>query len=98
MHRLNAPEPQVIIAGAGPAGLTAAIALARYGVECLIVDRRPQPSTLPKATVISTRNMEMLRSWDLDEAVLAGGNDVEWRLLVTRTLAEASSGQMVEVG
>jgi 2-polyprenyl-6-methoxyphenol hydroxylase-like FAD-dependent oxidoreductase len=88
----------VVIVGAGPAGLTAAIALARYGVECLVVESRLQPSTLPKATVISVRNMEMLRSWGLEDEVLAGGNDVDWRMMVCRTLAEASSGQTIQVG
>src|SRR6476646_300630 len=98
MQGNNPSQQQVVIAGAGPAGLTAAITLARYGIECLIVERTAEPSPLPKATVISVRNMEMLRSWELDEAVLAGGNDVEWRLMICHTLAHASAGQVIQVG
>jgi flavin-dependent dehydrogenase len=44
----------VVVAGAGPAGLTAAIMLARYGVGSLLVEQRDDPSTLPRATGIST--------------------------------------------
>ncbi len=44
----------VLIAGAGPAGLTAAVTLAREGVESLVVDRKRDLSDLPRATVIST--------------------------------------------
>jgi 2-polyprenyl-6-methoxyphenol hydroxylase-like FAD-dependent oxidoreductase len=35
----DAPETQVLIAGAGPIGMTAAIELARRGIACRIVDR-----------------------------------------------------------
>ena len=33
---MNENETFVLIAGAGPAGLTTAIALARRGIECLL--------------------------------------------------------------
>jgi putative polyketide hydroxylase len=59
-RRLELP---VLIVGAGPAGLMAAVALARHGIECLVVERRRELSTLPRATAISTRSMELLRSW-----------------------------------
>jgi 2,4-dichlorophenol 6-monooxygenase len=37
---MNSHEIPVLIVGAGAAGLTTAVALARYGVECLLVERR----------------------------------------------------------
>ena len=60
-------EVPVLVAGAGPAGLAAAAVLARYGVETLLVERRRRPSGLPRATAISTRSMELLRSLGLEE-------------------------------
>jgi choline dehydrogenase-like flavoprotein len=71
-RRLELP---VVVVGAGPAGLMAAVALAGHGIECLVVERRREPATLPRATAISTRSMELLRSWGLEEEVRAGGAD-----------------------
>ena len=56
-------SPHVVIAGAGPAGLTTAIALSRLGIICLLVERRAEPSGLPRATFLSTRTMEIVRGW-----------------------------------
>jgi putative polyketide hydroxylase len=65
-------EVPVVIAGAGPAGLVTAITLARNGIGSLLVERNPGLSPLPRATAVSTRTMELLRSWGLEEAVRAG--------------------------
>jgi putative polyketide hydroxylase len=65
-------EVPVVIAGAGPAGLVAAITLARNGIGSLLVERNPGLSPLPRATAVSTRTMELLRSWGLEEEVRAG--------------------------
>src|SRR3712207_8038127 len=37
--------------------LTAALALAEHGVRTLVVERRPALSSLPRATLVSTRSM-----------------------------------------
>jgi putative polyketide hydroxylase len=80
-------EVPVLVIGAGPAGLTTAITLARYGVRCLLVERRPALSTLPRATAVSTRTMEIVRSWGLEHRVRVGGVEVEWDAWVTETLS-----------
>ena len=77
----------VVVAGAGPAGLTAAIMLARHGVGSLLVEQRNDLSTLPRATGISTRTMELIRSWELDGQVRAGAMDVRFEAWLTETLA-----------
>jgi putative polyketide hydroxylase len=95
---MGARETPVLVVGAGPAGLTAAIALARQGVRTLLVERRIDLSSLPRATVVSTRSMEIFRSWGLADAILSGGVDVEWQLWSSHTLAEAAAGSAHAVG
>jgi 2-polyprenyl-6-methoxyphenol hydroxylase-like FAD-dependent oxidoreductase len=91
-------EVPVLVVGAGPAGLTAAIALARHGVPTFLVERRRDLSSLPRATVVSTRSMEIFRSWGLEEPIRAGGPDVEWLLWVCETLVDAAAGSGHAVG
>jgi 2-polyprenyl-6-methoxyphenol hydroxylase-like FAD-dependent oxidoreductase len=92
-----APKPQVLVVGAGPAGLVAAITLTRYGIPTLLVEKRLEISTLSRATVISTRNMEIFRAWGLEDAVREGADDVEPLGWVTPTLA-SGSGVVIRLG
>jgi 2-polyprenyl-6-methoxyphenol hydroxylase-like FAD-dependent oxidoreductase len=61
-----------VIVGAGPAGLAAAVTLARNGIGSLLVERNLGLSPLPRATAVSTRTMELLRSWGLEDEIRAG--------------------------
>ncbi len=56
----------------------------------LLVEQRLEPPHLPRATVISTRSMELLRSWRLEQEVLAGGVDADVWLWECETLARAA--------
>lgn len=92
-------EVDVLVVGAGPAGLAAAATLRRYGVEVLVLERKERLSTHPRATVVSTRSMELLRSWGLEDEIRSGGMpEVEWLALVTETLASADRGEAVTLG
>jgi 2-polyprenyl-6-methoxyphenol hydroxylase-like FAD-dependent oxidoreductase len=98
---LHLPAPgrvPVLVVGAGPAGLTTAIALARHGVRCLLVDRRADPSGLPRATSVSTRSMELLRALGLEEEVRAGAVEVDWAGWACETLATAAAGSPFPTG
>jgi 2-polyprenyl-6-methoxyphenol hydroxylase-like FAD-dependent oxidoreductase len=72
--------------------------VARHGIECLVVERRREPSMHPRATVVSTRSMELVRAMGLEERMAAGGVDVEWRMWMCETLSRADEGAGVEVG
>ena len=92
------PRCPVLVVGAGPAGLAVAATLGRYGVATLLVEERRRASTLPRATVISTRSMELLRAWRLERRVLAGGVDADVWLWECPTLARAAEGRAHAVG
>ena len=97
-ERSHPQDAPVVVAGAGPAGLAAAISLARLGVETMLVERRAEPSSLPRATAVSLRSMELLRLWGLEDAIRAGAVDVEWRGWQSDTLATAARGSAWPVG
>jgi putative polyketide hydroxylase len=87
----------VLIVGAGPAGLVAAITLARAGIPALVVERRAGLSPFPRATAVSTRTMELIRSWGVEDEVRAGGIDVRHEGWVCSTLA-SPDGSAVSLG
>jgi 2-polyprenyl-6-methoxyphenol hydroxylase-like FAD-dependent oxidoreductase len=91
-------DAEVLVVGAGPAGLAVAATLAGVGVATLIVDRRTSPSTLPRATALSTRSMELMRRWGVDAEVAAGAVDAEVMLWETDTLASVADGRAQSVG
>lgn len=63
---------QVLISGAGPVGLAAAVELGLRGVECLVVEPRLQPTrSRPRAKTLNTRTLEHLRRWGLAERLRA---------------------------
>ena len=70
MQEVNVPV--LIIGGAG-AGLSAAVFLARHGIESWMVERHPTTSPAPKAHYLNQRTMEILREEGLAETIYAKG-------------------------
>lgn len=59
---MTAPSARipVVIVGAGPTGMVAALTLARSGVPCRVLDKRPSPGTSSRALGLQARSMEVL--------------------------------------
>lgn len=65
--------PRVLIVGGGPVGLSMAIRLAQLDVPVTLVERHPSTATFPRVRALSTRSMEIYRTWGLEEAITAAG-------------------------
>jgi 2-polyprenyl-6-methoxyphenol hydroxylase-like FAD-dependent oxidoreductase len=59
----------VLIAGAGPVGLSLACDLGLRGIDCMLVEKRSGAITVPKQSMVSSRNMEFCRRWGVAQAV-----------------------------
>ncbi|WJY54487.1 FAD-dependent monooxygenase [Streptomyces chengbuensis] len=57
-----ASRTPVVIIGAGPVGVTAALLLARYGVRSLLLERHPDVYPLPRAVVVDDEVRRILQS------------------------------------
>ena len=55
----------ILIAGAGPVGLSLAIELAYRGIRCLIVERSDGSVDFPTTNLANTRTCEHLRRWGI---------------------------------
>ena len=77
----------ILIVGAGPAGLSSSILLSRLGVRSLVVERHASTSIHPKATGISTRTMELFRSWGIERCVRAAAISARFSSSIRDNLA-----------
>ena len=67
---------RVLVAGAGPVGLTMALELARFGVPVRVIDKVPGPSDTSRAGAIWPRTLELLDRSGVTADLLAVGNRV----------------------
>jgi 2-polyprenyl-6-methoxyphenol hydroxylase-like FAD-dependent oxidoreductase len=70
----NVDALPVLIVGAGPTGLTAAIELSRLGVDVRIVDKVIEASTTSRALGVQARTVELLRPRGVADEMLRLGN------------------------
>lgn len=76
MNPHTRPEPSVLVAGAGPVGLTLAAELLRHGVRARVVDMNDGPSLWSKAAVVHARTLEAMEAMGCADAALARGRRV----------------------
>lgn len=55
------PDTDVLVVGAGPAGLTTALQAQAHGASVRVVDRRPHLTRLSRALMLHARALEGLR-------------------------------------
>ena len=60
----------MLIVGGGPAGLTTAAALARYGIGHLLVNKYEGTAHTPRAHIVNQRTVEIMRHLGLEDELL----------------------------
>jgi 2-polyprenyl-6-methoxyphenol hydroxylase-like FAD-dependent oxidoreductase len=78
---------RVVIVGAGPTGLMAALLLARQGIASIILERTHLEPRAPKAHVLNPRSLEIARAAGLDvsqmRARATSADDDRWSVFMT---------------
>src|SRR5690242_18182185 len=64
-------QADILIAGAGPAGLTLALQARAHGAAVRIIDRRPEAFRPSRALIVHSRTLEVLRPLGVTQALLA---------------------------
>jgi 2-polyprenyl-6-methoxyphenol hydroxylase-like FAD-dependent oxidoreductase len=70
-------DTQVLVVGAGPTGLTLAVALGQKGIGVTLIEQKEAPQFLPKMERCNARTMEIYRRMGLVDKVRAAGLPAE---------------------
>ena len=64
-------ETSVIVVGGGPVGMGLAATLGKAGVPCVVLERRIEPSAIPKGQNLTARSVEHFYYWDCADELRA---------------------------
>lgn len=64
-------DTDILIIGAGPAGLTAAAVLARHGASAITITKYQGTADSPRAHITNQRTVEIMRDLGIEDAVMA---------------------------
>ena len=64
-------DTDVLVVGAGPAGASAGLFLAKYGIRTLVISRHRGTAETPRAHIVNQRTMEVMRDVGLEDACVA---------------------------
>jgi 2-polyprenyl-6-methoxyphenol hydroxylase-like FAD-dependent oxidoreductase len=79
-------ECEVLVVGAGPAGVVTALLLDDLGVDTVVVDRRTEVSDLPRARGIHARATEILRQLGIEGDMVAASLPTDPRMEIRTSL------------
>jgi 2-polyprenyl-6-methoxyphenol hydroxylase-like FAD-dependent oxidoreductase len=77
-------DTSVLIVGGGPVGLTLSLTFAKFGIDCIVVERNASTTKHPKMDITNGRSMEIFRMLGvadrINEAALPADicHDVSW--------------------
>ena len=77
-------ETTVLIVGGGPVGLTLALAFAKFGINCTVIERNLSTTEHPKMDITNGRSMEIFRMIDVADKINSAAvspnicHDVSW--------------------
>jgi 3-(3-hydroxy-phenyl)propionate hydroxylase len=73
MENIMSSRTEVLVTGAGPVGLSAALALAQAGVSIRIIDRLTVPTNQSRAAIVHARTLEHFERLGIVDDFLATG-------------------------